>query len=514
MSIKPLYSTLITALFLTGCGAEIQREDSQISNLPHQVDIKPKTTRGFDSPESEEYLNYMKIYNLNSLSFSFQKTNGKWSANYKDSWNGKKAYYIDTDKNNQTGYVSKWSPKVGSEYLLEEGVLFKYTGTDGTKEWSWDIVSYDGINGFFSDADSLIAYGVTINDDWNYRSFLGYYDTDTPYIETDAQLTRDEGVSNNHGAFYTTSDSEDFYIKASNQNYKQKEAAKYYNYEFNINGTNYKTESDTLFNEAGVEITDTLLYELHDKYSIVIIPKDLLASGDIKLNKAVIRDSSWGTLNSYKYEGNGGGDNKVTRQELDRMIANGEDYSQVDVSGITDMSSLFMDKIVMYDITGWDVSNVTDMGYMFYHIFTPYFIRGESKFNQPIGNWDVSKVTNMSGMFSSATLFNQPVENWDVSKVTDMSGMFYNARSFNQPIGNWDVSKVTDMLSMFGKAFLFNQPIENWDVSKVTDMSSMFYSARSFNQPIGNWDVSKVTRFIKFNEVSSLEDKNIPAKFK
>ncbi len=145
MFIKPIFPTLITALLLVGCGSEIQKETLQISNLPHQIDIKPKTSRVFDDADSEEYLNYMKIYNLNSLAFSFEKTDTAWSVNYKNSWSGKKAYYIDTDKNNQTGYVNKWSPKIGSEYLLENGVLFKYTGTDGTNEWSWSLVSTEGI---------------------------------------------------------------------------------------------------------------------------------------------------------------------------------------------------------------------------------------------------------------------------------------------------------------------------------------------------------------------------------
>ncbi len=496
MSIKPIYLTLISALFLAGCGSEIQRENSQISNLTHQVDIKLKTLREV-APEDAEYQNYMKIYNLNSLSFNFNKSglapgdeNETWKLHYNGNYSGKKAYYLDTDKNNQTGYFNKWTSKVGAEYLLEEGVLFKYTGTDGSKEWSWEIVSYKGMEGFNNNIDSILAYCITMNDDWSYRGFLGYYDTDISYRETDARLIRDEGAYNNHGMFYTASDNEDFYIRALNKNYKQKENAKFYAYEFSINGTNYTIENNILFNAEKKEITDTLLYESHDRFNIVIIPKSLLASGDIKLKKVVIRDSSWGTLNSYKYKENSG-DDKVTRQELIRMIKNDEDYSQVDVSGITDMNSLFEGKRVKYDITGWDVSNVTNMSEMFYYSARP-FAYAQSRFNQPIGNWDVSKVVDMRSMFRGASSFNQPIGDWDVSKVTSMDGMFIRTKSFNQPIGNWDVSKVTSMAEMFNAA-RFNQPIGDWDVSKVTNMQGMFDVAVRFNQPIGNWDVSNVT---------------------
>ena len=174
---------------------------------------------------------------------------------------------------------------------------------------------------------------------------------------------------------------------------------------------------------------------------------------------------------------------KVRREELLEMIRNDEDYSQVDVSDVIDMSYLFKNKEVKYDITGWDVSNVKNMEGMFY----------KATFNQPIGNWDVSSVTNMKKMFYM-TNFNQPIGDWDVSSVTDMSDMFHSDLRFNQPIGDWDVSSVTDMSGMFYSASDFNQPIGNWDVSSVTDMNDMFRGAHKFNQPIGNWDVSQVKK--------------------
>jgi surface protein len=178
--------------------------------------------------------------------------------------------------------------------------------------------------------------------------------------------------------------------------------------------------------------------------------------------------------------------------------------SDWDVSGVTNMESLFDGTLFNQDIGNWDVSSVTDMEYMFFRApfnqdignwdmssvvdtARMFFL---SQFNQDIGNWDVSSVTSMRSMFYESS-FNQPIGNWDVSSVTDMHFMFYLSPSFNQPIGNWDVSSVTSMTFMFYET-PFNQDIGNWDVGSVTTMEAMFYGARAFNQDISRWDVSSV----------------------
>ena len=125
-------------------------------------------------------------------------------------------------------------------------------------------------------------------------------------------------------------------------------------------------------------------------------------------------------------------------------------------------------------ISKWDVSGVTDMSSLFEH--------GYGKFNEDIGNWDVSNVTDMSCMFKSNKSFNQDIGKWDVSNVTNMNEMFSWAKSFNQDIGNWDVSNVTTMNSMFGNTELFYQDLGNWDVSNVTDMGWMFNSVKSYTR--------------------------------
>ena len=181
----------------------------------------------------------------------------------------------------------------------------------------------------------------------------------------------------------------------------------------------------------------------------------------------------------------------ITREQLDIMIANGEDVTKVNTSKITDMSKLFYKNHTFnQDISGWDTSNVTNMSQMF---------QDNYKFNQPIGSWDVSKVTDMSRLFKSDyafysfySAFNQDISKWDTSSVTNMSEMFAHAKNFNQPIGSWDVSKVTNMSRLFKSCSAFNQDLSKWDTSNVVNMNEMFARAEKFNQPIGSWDVSKV----------------------
>ena len=121
---------------------------------------------------------------------------------------------------------------------------------------------------------------------------------------------------------------------------------------------------------------------------------------------------------------------KVTEKELRQMIKDGDDVTNVDTSGITDMSWLF-DNASSFnqDISSWDVSNVTNMLAMFF---------GATSFNQDISSWDVSNVINMPGMFDFASSFNQDISKWDISNVEDMTSMFVGASSFNQPnISKW-----------------------------------------------------------------------------
>ncbi len=175
----------------------------------------------------------------------------------------------------------------------------------------------------------------------------------------------------------------------------------------------------------------------------------------------------------------------VTGLELRSMILNGEDVTNVDTSGIINMSGLFQyESTFNQDISGWDVSSVTDMSYMF----------GEAiAFNQDISTWDVSNVTNMELIFGVATAFNQDISLWDVSSVTNMNLMFYCATTFNQDISSWDVSRVTKMYGLFGGASAFNQNISSWSDHILESVDHDSFSSGNCplfkeNHPYASWD--------------------------
>lgn len=120
---------------------------------------------------------------------------------------------------------------------------------------------------------------------------------------------------------------------------------------------------------------------------------------------------------------------KVTRKELMEMVEKNEDYSQVDVSEITNFSFLFKNKTVSFDISKWKTSSAKNMKSM--------FEKANCRFM--LGSWDVSNVENMSKMFSHSK-YNHPLNDWDVSNVKNLTDMFC-CSNYRHPLDHWRIQK-------------------------------------------------------------------------
>ena len=100
-------------------------------------------------------------------------------------------------------------------------------------------------------------------------------------------------------------------------------------------------------------------------------------------------------------------------------------------------------------------------------------------------NWlDVSEITNMERLFMNKP-FNGNVSEWNVSNVTNMHSMFYGSY-FNGDISKWNVINVVKADQMFAHS-KFNSYIGDWRFRSLESGGEMFWGT-DFNQDISKWD--------------------------
>ena len=77
--------------------------------------------------------------------------------------------------------------------------------------------------------------------------------------------------------------------------------------------------------------------------------------------------------------------------------------------------------------------------------------------NADLNDIDVSEITDMSSLFFRLFPHNIDISKWNVSKVENMESMFESS-GFNGDISKWDVSNVENMQFMFDYSPLENNP--------------------------------------------------------
>lgn len=148
----------------------------------------------------------------------------------------------------------------------------------------------------------------------------------------------------------------------------------------------------------------------------------------------------------------------------------------INMSNVDDMGHMFREctSLVTLDVSELDVSHVTEMLSVF---------NGDKQLHDLLGlsNWNVSQATFMRSMFQDCQSLTtvEDLSGWDVRNVTDMKAMFQGCTSIPafDPIYQWDVSSVTNMNSMFKSCTLMTTfDPSAWEIGKSTDLGHMFES--------------------------------------
>ena len=206
------------------------------------------------------------------------------------------------------------------------------------------------------------------------------------------------------------------------------------------------------------------------------------------------------------------------------------DLSNMDTSGMTNMSNMFSGNTSLTNITfgdNFNTSNVTNMNSMFQKCgglttlnlsmfdtsnvvnMGTMFWQCSSLKTLDLSSFDISKVEYINHMFSGCTsLTNLDLSGFNTSNVTAAWYMFDGCKSLTSlDLSSFDTSKMTNMNSMFKDcSLLTNLDVSSFDTSNVTNMDFMFCGCHSLvNIDVSNFDTSKVTSMMgMFSDCLSL----------
>jgi len=149
----------------------------------YSSDLK-RFTKIINPNENKKYIDIEKKFYIanDSLNYYFSVPHGEGVMH--------RQFFVDSDFNISTGYTGTGN-KVGADYLVEDKMLFKYTGI-GEDDWSWGEVAQISDVRFKSEDTSYIivskeevstwknrvkVLGIGLDEDWNeiYSTVSGEY---------------------------------------------------------------------------------------------------------------------------------------------------------------------------------------------------------------------------------------------------------------------------------------------------------------------------------------------------
>lgn len=181
------------------------------------------------------------------------------------------------------------------------------------------------------------------------------------------------------------------------------------------------------------------------------------------------------------------------------------DIASLQTDKVTDMSSLFFNcsSLERLDLTGFMTNSVTDMSNMFYSC--------RKLETLDLSNFDTSNVTNMNSMFGSCnSLKDIDLTSFNTVKAKDMGGIFQLCESLESlDLRNFNTSNTENMGGMFARCTkLESIDLSSFNTANCTQMASMFNDCKNLkNLDLRHFSTDKVGSMERmFNNCSSLTE--------
>ena len=285
-------------------------------------------------------------------------------------------------------------------------------------------------------------------------------------------------------------------------------------------GTDYYIPNAKAFRDAGkisagqkVFLTYDFIQTLVNTDKATSISIERAADADDKVVAVGYADGSAHQFNSAFAPNQRDHNNNIDQGSNGNQTLKSLDLAGLDVSNITDMSTLFANDKALESVTGldtWEFSpDMHSAGHMF--AFDPNL-----KTIQGIKNWDTSNFKYIDNLVNGDTSLTElDLSGWKTDNVIFANNMFDGASALTSvgDLSNWRLNNATTTADMFNGATALNGlgNLDNWGLGKDTNMSGMFRGTSSLTDigDIHGWDVSNVQRMDNMFNGTAISNFNI-----